>query len=157
MVDTERDNGVKLSEAVEGRLRRAFVARYGLDLGLEITAETMAWAWEHRSRLAGVSNPAGYLYRVGQSRARRHLRWRRRQVSFPTESPEAAMPWVEPNLGTALAQLDAEQRTAVVLVHCFQWTYAEVAELLEVPHHTIRNHLHRGLNRLRSLLGVHDA
>jgi DNA-directed RNA polymerase specialized sigma24 family protein len=41
----------------------------------------------------------------------------------------------------------------VVLVHCFAWTPVEVAELLDVSVSTVRNHLDRGMKRLRATLG----
>ena len=139
------------------RLRPAFLARYGLQIGSEVTAETMAWACEHADELAAMSNPAGYLFRVGQSRSRRYVRWQREHLDLPAERTAAAntsAPWTEPQLPAALAGLDEEDRTAVVLVHCFQWTYAEVGELLDLPVTTVRNRLHRGLTRLRNELGV---
>jgi RNA polymerase sigma-70 factor (ECF subfamily) len=152
--------GVDLA-MVETRLRRAFVARFGVEVGVEATAEAMAWAWEHRGELAAMDNPAGYLFRVGQSRSRRLLRWRREPVSFPPEPADASSgsggagsPWAEPGLDRALAALPADERTAVVLVHCFQWTYAEVGDLLGVALHTVRNHVHRGLTKLRTELGA---
>lgn len=55
---------------VRPRLARAFSAAYGLERGQEALAEAMAWAWEHADDLATMQNPAGYLYRVGQSRTR---------------------------------------------------------------------------------------
>ncbi len=145
--------------SVEERLKRAFVARYGLDVGMEVTAEAMVWAWANHSAISQADNPVGLLYRIGQSRSRRYLRWRRREgqaLRFPPERPSDRSTWVEPGLDAALADLDAEHRTAVVLVHCFQWTYPEVAELLDVPLHTVRNRVHRGLARLRTSLGIQD-
>ncbi len=59
---------------IESRPRRAFVARSGVAVGLDVAAETMAWAWEHRVELDAMTNPLGYLYRVGQGRSRRHFR-----------------------------------------------------------------------------------
>jgi DNA-directed RNA polymerase specialized sigma24 family protein len=44
---------------------------------------------------------------------------------------------------------------AVVLVHCFGYRYREVAELLGVSEAAVTNHVHRGLARLRSMLGGH--
>ena len=144
-------------EALEQTLRVAFHARYGSDLGQEVTAETMAWAWEHRGELDAMDNPAGYLFRVGQSKSRRFFRWKRERLRFPVEQPTPAARWTEPQLPDALAKLSEEERTAVVLVHCFQWTYAEVAELLDLPLHTVGNRIRRGLDRLRTSLGVqHD-
>ncbi|MEM9464269.1 MAG: sigma factor-like helix-turn-helix DNA-binding protein [Actinomycetota bacterium] len=141
---------------LEGILKRAFVARYGLDPGLDVAAEAMAWAWANQDQVVAADNPAGLLYRVGQSRARRYLRWQRLRgdSSFPAEEQSEGQTWVEPALNAALARLDIEHRTAVVLVHSFQWTYDEVAALLGVPLHTVRNRVHRGLERLRVQLGA---
>lgn len=139
---------------IEQALRVAFLARYGTELGHEVTAETMAWAWEHRQELETMDNPTGYLFRVGQSKSRRFFRWKREHLKFPAERATSQGAWTEPQLPDALAKLDDEERTAVVLVHCFQWTYAEVGELLELPLHTVRNRIHRGLSQLRTSLGV---
>ena len=140
--------------AIERMLRVAFLARYGTDLGQEVTAETMAWAWEHRQDLDKMENPTGYLFRVGQSKSRRFFRWKQEHLRFPAERATTQGVWTEPQLPDALAKLDDGERTAVVLVHCFQWTYAEVGELLDLPLHTVRNRIHRGLSQLRTSLGA---
>lgn len=139
---------------LEKRLSTAFLARYGADVGREVTSETLAWAWEHRDRLVDMENPAGYLFRVGQSKSRRLLRWSRESVRYPSEFSDDQQPWVEPGLADALALLDEEQRTTIVLVHCFQWTYREVAELMDLELHGVRNRVHRGMARLRTELGA---
>ena len=148
----------EMIEAVQERLERAFLARYGAEVAPDLTAEVIAWAWEHRSELGAMANPAGYLFRVGQSRARRYLRWRRGSVVFPAEpaSDGRGSGRFEPGLEEALGALNPDQRTAVVLVHCFGWTQPEVAEFLDVELHTVRNRVHRGLARLRRNLGVDD-
>lgn len=155
--DREPDIGVAELAAYEERLRMALMARYGPQMVEELTAECMAWAWEHQSRLATMKSPVGYLLRVGQSRARRLLRWRREQVRFPARHSASGAPWFEPGLPAALQNLDPDTRTAVVLVHCFQWSYLEVSDLLDLPLHTVRNRIHRGLNKLRTDLGAHDV
>lgn len=78
--------------ALEERLFVAFTARLGPDLGREVTAEAMAWAWEHRTKLESMKNPAGYLFRVGQSKSRKFLRWSRERASFPTRPPNKPEP-----------------------------------------------------------------
>jgi DNA-directed RNA polymerase specialized sigma24 family protein len=60
--------------AVEPRLHRALVAHYGWEAGREATADALAYAWEHRSKVLSMANPAGYLFRVGQSSLRRRRR-----------------------------------------------------------------------------------
>ena len=54
----------------EPRLRRALVAAFGSQRGREATAESLAWGWEHWTRVRAMHNPVGYLYRVGRSRTR---------------------------------------------------------------------------------------
>jgi RNA polymerase sigma factor (sigma-70 family) len=61
---------------------------------------------------------------------------------------------VEPGLPRALQRLSRRQRTAVVLIHGFQWTHAEVAGLLGVARGTVERHEQRALQRLRRDLGV---
>jgi DNA-directed RNA polymerase specialized sigma24 family protein len=135
---------------VEPRLRRAFIAAYGAERGREATAEALAWAWEHWQRVRGMHNAAGYLYRVGQSRTRPR---RRALMELPAPKGE---PWIEPSLPVALLALSEGQRTAVVLVHGFGWTLAEVAELTGVRKTTVQNHLERGLDRLRISMEATD-
>ena len=58
----------------EARVRAGLVAAYGPEVGLEAASEAMAYGWEHWDRLSPMDNPAGYLYRVGQTAARRSRR-----------------------------------------------------------------------------------
>jgi len=148
-----RRNADEFSEffvMAEPRLRRAFVAAYGVERGREATAEALAYGWRRWVRLRSMDNPVGYLYRVGQSSTR--PRKRRSLVARP-ESTEV---WVEPALPQALAQLSERQRVATVLIHGFGWTLREVAELTGLSVTTVQNHSERGLASLRSALEVHD-
>jgi hypothetical protein len=74
----------------EPRLRRALVSRYGFDAGREATAAARAWGFEHWSELRTMTNPTGYLFRVGCSRARP----RRRRALF--EAPVQHEPHTNP-------------------------------------------------------------
>jgi DNA-directed RNA polymerase specialized sigma24 family protein len=133
------------------RLRRALIARYGVELGVEACAEATAWAWVNRDRLLAMSNPVGYLFRVGQTAVRSQTRWQHAPL-FPADrgSAEPSMP--DPDLEAALAALSPDQRVAVMLVHAHGYRYAEAAELLDIPVSTLKNHLHRGAKRLRRTL-----
>lgn len=135
----------------ERRLSFAFAAAYGPELGREATAEAVAYAWEHWERLSVMSNPVGYLYRVGQSRVRRH---RRSRPVFAPEVSNAREPWIEPGLPVALASLSQRQRVAVVLIEGFGWTQVEVAALTGLSRSSVQKHLARGLAKLRAGLGV---
>jgi len=150
VVVTEREQAdfTLFVHTVEPRLRRALVALRGPHLGRDGTAEALAWAWEHWEQVRQMENPAGYLYRVGQSRTRQ-----RRRALLPADN-RSADPHVEPRLGPALAGLSERQRTAVVLVHGCSWSYQEVAEALGVSKSSVGTHVARALQRLRQQLDV---
>jgi DNA-directed RNA polymerase specialized sigma24 family protein len=133
------------------RLRRALVARYGVQLGVEACAEATAWAWSNRDRLLTMANPVGYLYRVGQTAVRSETRFHRSPL-FPPEASDHDVPLPDQGLHEALTRLTPDQRAAVMLVHAHGYRYAEAADLLDIPVSTLKNHLHRGSRRLRKLL-----
>jgi len=130
-------------------LKRALVAGFGVENGLEATAEALAYGWEHWDRLQTMENPAGYLYRVGQSSATR----RNPDVVLPQPVADSS-PWIEPGLPAALVTLTEAQRTAVVLVHTFGHSLSEAAAILGISKSTAQTHVDRGLERLRRELGV---
>lgn len=144
-LDTQQ-SFAEFAQSSEPKLRRALVARYGADLGRELTAAALAYGWEHWKRVGNMDNPTGYLYRVGQSKSRK---WFRKTVAFPAPA-DIGLPWVEPGLPDALKSLSANQRQAVVLVHGFGYTHAEVAEILGLARSSIQNHVERGLAKLRN-------
>ena len=133
------------------RLRRAFVARYGVDLGVEACSESIAWAYANRSRLMAMTNPVGYLYRVGQTAVRTQVRWKRAPM-FPVEVADDDLPLPDDGLHVAMAKLNRDQRCAVMLVHAYGYPYAEAAAMLDVPITTLKNHLSRGGKKLRRIL-----
>jgi DNA-directed RNA polymerase specialized sigma24 family protein len=146
--DTTVDSFTEFVRDVEPRLRRALGATLGVDQGLDATAEALAYGWEHWSRVSGMDNPAGYLYRVGKHYGMRH---RNRPIRLP-RPPEAAHPWVEPALPAALDRLSEKQRVAVLLTKSFQWTFEETAEVLGVSIGTVEKHVERGMGKLRRAL-----
>jgi DNA-directed RNA polymerase specialized sigma24 family protein len=131
----------------EPSLRRALTAAYGPEEGRDATAAALAYAWEHFERVRSMERPIGYLYRVGQS----SRRTRREPVVFP--DPPEELPIGEPGLVPALGRLSERQRVCVVLVHGYAWTHEEVADVLGIGVSSVRNHLARGLERLRAELG----
>ena len=133
----------------EPRLRRALVALWGPESGRDATAEALAYAWTHWEKVRGLENPAGYLYTVG----RRSVRPEKVPQVFEVV-PEPDEPWVEPHLETGLKTLTEHQRVSLVLHHSFGWTYREVAETLDITVSSVRNHIDRGMQKLRSVLEV---
>lgn len=154
MLAREMDSSTGVDEfvlRVRPRLERALVARFGVDDGLEATDEAIAYAVAHWGRLAEMANPAGYLFRVGQSYGSR-LRRRSQRRELLVDQPASSSAPIDMDLQRALIKLKPEQRVAVVLVHGHGHSYSEVAEILDVPTTTVANHLNRGLARLRRIL-----
>jgi DNA-directed RNA polymerase specialized sigma24 family protein len=150
---TDSDAGFEEFMAkAEPALRRALCACYGVERGREAAADALAYAWQHWDHVRKMTNPLGYLFRVGQSTTR--------TARTPTlfARPDQHDPWTEPALPRLLSELTERQRVAVVLVHGFGWTLREVADLTGIQVTSVQTHLERGLARLRRALEVanHD-
>jgi RNA polymerase sigma factor (sigma-70 family) len=133
------------------RLRRALISSNGVDAGSDAYAEAIAWAWEHWERVQELTNPAGYLFRVGQSAAGRQRRGHR-HVMLPVDLGSDEIGEIDVRLESALVALSARQRTVALLVHGYGYSYAEVAEVTRSSLASVRNDLHRAMKRLRRKL-----
>jgi len=140
-------------DEVGPRLQRALAALRGRELGRDATAEALAWAWANWPAVAEMTNPAGYLYRVGSSRTRP----RRMRAGLVAAPGPVEPPGFEPGLRPALARLSTKQRTAVVLVHGCGWSHQEVADALGISRSSVGTHVQRGMARLREAMGADDA
>ncbi len=133
------------------RLYQALVLIAGVDPAHDATTDTLVYAWQHWDRVRRLDNPEGYLYVIARRRlSRLHPP---RVVLLPV--PERAeVPDVEPHLIDALNQLSEMQRQVVYLVEGFGWGLTDVSRILGISVSTVRNHLARGLDRLRAQLKV---
>ncbi len=62
----------------------------------------------------------------------------------------------EPGLVGALSELSVRQRTAVVLVHGYEFSLSEAGAAMGCSSSSVRNHVARALRRLRRALGITD-
>jgi len=102
-----------------------------------------------------MTNPVGYLYRVGQSASRRYTSDR---VPIDRSTQEhSAQRDLEPRLASALDSLTEQQRTVALLVHGFHWKKSEVASHLDIAESTVGTHLERAMTNIRNYLEIeHD-
>ena len=134
----------------EPRLRQALTAVFGVDEGVEMTSEALTLAWERWAAVGVMDNPTGYVFVAARNMARRMAR--RGPIFVPV--PTHRLPWVEPGLPKALAALSEQQRVVVTLLHGYEWSMSEVADLMGVSKSTVQNHAERGLARLKTKMGV---
>ncbi len=139
--------------SAEPRLRLALGTAYGFERAQDATADALAFAWENWDRVSNKDNPIGFVFGVGRNRIRNDLRRPRTVFLPPVRITE--LPWIEPGLPPALTRLSLRQRQVVMLLHCFEWTIGEVAEVLDLSRGAVQEYDRRGLARLRSALGVH--
>lgn len=96
-----------------------------------------------------------WIWTIALNLGRNHLRDRSKR---PTVAADLDRPSVDPDpVDTAawdrrLGQLSKPQRTAVVLRHVAGLGIAEIAEATERPQGTIKADIHRGLEKLRTIM-----
>jgi RNA polymerase sigma-70 factor (ECF subfamily) len=102
-----------------------------------------------------------WFYRILVREAQRHRRWQAVRWMWSAEMTEAREPVDEHPSGdpglrrriaTALERLTAAQREAFVLVHLEGFSISEAAAILGKAPGTMKSHLHRALESLRSEL-----
>jgi DNA-directed RNA polymerase specialized sigma24 family protein len=147
MTDIEFEEFVR---TVDPQLRRALSGHLPREAVADAIAEAFAHAWQHWRRVRTMDNPAGYLFRVAQSKSRQ-----RREGFLPWDDDDG-LPDFEPALLPALQALTPTQSRAVWLVHGCGWSYGEVAEALGIGVSTVGTHVSRALDHLRERIGVPD-
>ena len=151
---TREERFSRFAADVEPRLRRALVAWYGVEVGSEATADALEWRGSAGTRSRPWRTRSGYLFRVGQSRSRRY---RRRAVGAPAGSRVGVARHRPPAARARSPVSRSVSAAAVLLVHAHGWTQTEAADALGCSVSTSRNHLDRGMRRLRAALGDDDA
>ncbi len=145
------ESGFDQFVAAHGRtLWRALVPVAGPEVAADAVADALAYAWGHWDRISGMDNPVGYVFTMARRDA---VRATRRQPALPLPDP-VELPDVEPGLIAALNDLSEMQRQVVYLVEGFGWGLTDTARILDVSVSTVRNHLARGMARLRATLEV---
>jgi RNA polymerase sigma factor (sigma-70 family) len=137
------------------RVYRALVVTLGdPQLAREATDEAMTRSYVHWSRVRGLDNPGGWVYRVGLNWATSWWRKRRRERALPDAGPDSVPP-PDPAAtaaGEALAKLALPQRAVVVCRVLLDMSTAETAALLGVAEGTVKSRLARALAALRVAL-----
>jgi RNA polymerase sigma-70 factor (sigma-E family) len=128
--------------------------------GEDLLQASLAKLYRAWPRLDTTADPDAYLRRVMVNTRRSWWRTRWRQETPTAVIPESATAEDFEDrhiLGVlvrqALARLPRQQRIVVVLRYCADLPEAEVAAVLGCAAGTVKAHAHRGIQRLRDLLG----
>jgi RNA polymerase sigma-70 factor (ECF subfamily) len=140
------------------------------DLADELAQEVFLRAWQARNRYQEKGTLRAYLVRIADrlvcDLARRNGRdppetswadqdWNSICPAKPDSDPVAAA-MVREAIGEvhrALEHLSAAQRRVLLLRYYGQMSFAEIAHIMEIPFNTVLSHCHRGLEKLRKILG----
>jgi RNA polymerase sigma-70 factor (ECF subfamily) len=150
-------------EALIPRLRRfARALAGGRDAADDLVQDTLERAWAKRELWQAGTNLRAWLFTVMHGVFVNGRRRRRPTESLDAldgdagqradGSASAETATAVRELREALQRLPDEQRQVVLLVGLEQFSYAEAADVLEVPIGTVMSRLARGRERLRQLL-----
>lgn len=135
----------------------------GGDTGVaeDVAQDAFYKAYKALAQFRDESSLATWYYRILVRQAQRYRRWRAVRERWSSlwiqdvpNSPSGGSP--DPGLRRRIAQalddLPRGQREAFVLVYIEGFTVSEAAEVLKKSFGTVKSHLHRGLQALRSEL-----
>lgn len=129
------------------------------DVGDLVQETFLTWAVKGR-QLLDPTKAKSWLFTTLH---RRFLQSQRHSTRFPhveLNAAEANLPHVEPRLVNLdaqhvvelLAQVDSQYRAGVVLFYLEEYSYNEIAEILDVPLGTVKSRISRGLGQLKALV-----
>jgi len=137
--------------------RAAFLVVHDAAAAEDIAQEAFVAALRALDRFDRRRPFAPWLHRISVNRAIDFARARATRREVGAELPPlAATPvqqdtWPE-DITAALAELDPEQRAAIVLRYLLEYTPGEIADLLDLPRGTVNSRLRRALDRLAAVL-----
>ncbi len=140
------------------RLVRALYLVGGMQADAEdIAQEALARVYERWDRVATMTAPEGYLFRIAMNLSRR--RWRR--LRLENQAERAGISARDPtemadersDVLRVLAALPSVDRQVLVLREWLRLETEEIAAVLKLSPGSVRVRLHRARNRFRAALG----
>lgn len=127
------------------------------EIAEECAQEAMAVAFERWERIRAMESPIGYVYTIGVNLRRRRARrdawqaWRQERPGVTSDPADGIV--ARSDLLTAVAQLPAGQRDALLLVEVLGLDAATAGDALGVAAATVRSRVHRSRTTLQQILG----
>lgn len=128
----------------------------------DVVAETMLTAWRRLDVVPDEPDTVLWLYGVARNviangdrtrrRQRRLAEKLRSQLDDVLEAPTVADPGLAAQVTAAMRALTPDEHEVLTLTAAEQLSPAEIAVVLDMKQNTVRTHLHRARNKLRSAL-----
>jgi len=130
---------------------RSFLARMGSADADDIAQEAFLKAWRFVSSYDGRARFSTWLTRI----AWRCLLDEARRAGRPAEEPENVIQSVEGEGGAEiedmLARLTDKERAALILCDGHGWSHSEAADMLQMPHGTLKTTVARAKAKCREM------
>jgi RNA polymerase sigma factor (sigma-70 family) len=140
---------------LRGYLRR--LTRGNHALADDLAQETFLEAHRKLAQFTGQGSFAGWLYAIAWSRFLMDAR--KRKLEPLDDMDERIAPQCDPglklDLEKALALLRPPERSALTLCFALGMPHEEAAEVMQVPLGTLKSHVARGREKLKTLLKDH--
>jgi RNA polymerase sigma-70 factor (ECF subfamily) len=159
-----RELNERLEDNRERLYRIAFAWSHNEALSDDLVQETMAKALRRRGQLRDLDSVDGWLFRILANNWRDYFR-RQKDTEDIDNVPLATAYTPESIQGQrevvhrvryAVAQLPDGQRQVLTLVDLEEFSYSEVAEILEIPIGTVMSRLCRARKQLKAVLLDND-
>jgi RNA polymerase sigma-70 factor, ECF subfamily len=127
----------------------------------DVVQEAFIKAYRALGQFREEASLATWFYRIVVRQAHNYCRWRTVRETWsalwhsgpqPAAAQVSGDPLLRRRIAKALAQLSRSQKEVFVLVHMEGFSVREAAALMEKPEGTVKSHLHRALQALRSEL-----
>ena len=127
----------------------------------DVVQEAFIKAYRALGQFREEASLATWFYRIVVRQAHNYCRWRTVRETWSAlwqgglphaAAQESGDPLLRRRIAKALAQLSRSQKEAFVLVHMEGFSVREAAALMGKPEGTVKSHLHRALQALRSAL-----
>lgn len=136
--------------------------RVGPNLASDAAQETFETAIKRASSFRNLSDPKTWLFGIAVNVCRNLLKKNPSSVSLSwIENLQSADPTntslLRHDLLTAIQKLSPEHREVIILHELEEFTYTEIAALLNIPDGTVKSRLFHAFQHLRRYLNAEEA
>ena len=137
-------------------LRIAFLYLKNTTEAEDIAQEVLLTYWQKEPDLPTEAARKSWLYKTASNRCKDHLRshWFRKRIELPENL--SYLPSEESELLDAMLKLDGKYRIPLHLHYYENYSLKEIGSILGLSPATVGTRIHRGKERLKTMLGGND-